>query len=169
LDHEANAQQLEALHAHLKGCTACAATWARWQKVDARFRAAPTLDAPPQLAERVLARLAARRRRRFWRGWFGAGLFIVWLAAAGMILLVSLAGIWWGMTHPVQASLALSAGARLSSSVLWPVRSVGVVLASTGVSLQAGLAAYLGVTGLLLGAWVRLLSRNKVSKFVETC
>ncbi len=160
LDHEADAAQMAALHAHLKGCAGCAATWARWQAVDARFRAAPMLDAPPQFAERVLARLATRRRGWSWRGWFGAGLFVTWLAIVGVILLALLAGVWWGITHPLEASLALSAGTRLLSSVLWPVRSAGVILTSTGLSLQAGVAAYLGLTCLLLGAWAWLVIRT---------
>jgi anti-sigma factor RsiW len=171
LDHEANAAQMDALHAHLRGCAGCAAAWARWQALDARFRAAPMLAAPPQLAERVLARLATRRRRRFWRGWLGAGLFIAWLAVAGVILLALLGGAWWGLTHPLHASLALSAAARLLSGVLWPVRSAGVMLTSAGVSPQAGVAAYLGLTSLLCGVWVWLvirrapLSRTRVTSY----
>jgi len=160
LDHEADAAQMAALHAHLKGCAGCAATWARWQAVDARFRAAPMLDAPPQLAARVLARLETRRRHRFWGGWFGAGLFIAWLAVAGAILVALLGGAWWGFTHPLAASMALSAGVRLLSSVLWPVRSAGILLTSAGLSLGAGVAAYVGLTCLLLGTWAWLVIRT---------
>jgi anti-sigma factor RsiW len=160
LDHEADAAQMAALHVHLKECAGCAATWARWQAVDARLRAASMLDAPPQFAARVLARLEARRRRRFWGGWFGAGLFVAWLAMAGVILLALLGSAWWGLTHPLAASMALSAGVRLLSSVLWPVRTAEILLTSAGLSLGAGVAACLGLTGLLLGAWAWLVIRR---------
>lgn len=160
LDHEANAEQLAALQAHLKGCLECAGVWARWQALDVRFRAAPMLAPPPRLAERVMARIETRTRRRSWGGWLGAGLFFAWLAAACVVLLALLGGVWWGVTHPLQASMALSAGTRLLSSVLWPVRSAGVLLTSAGLSLQAGVAAYLGLTCLLLAAWAWLVIRR---------
>lgn len=161
LDHEASAEQMAALQAHLKVCADCAARWLRWQALDARLRAAPMLAAPPQFAERVLARLESRRRQSLWGGWLGVGLLTIWLAAAGVLALAVLGGAAWALAHPVQASMALAACAQLLSSALWPVRSVGIVLTSAGLAPQMGVAAYLGVTGALFGVWAWLAMRRR--------
>ncbi len=153
LDHEADVEQLRALKTHLEICPACAATWARWQALDVRFRAAPMLAPPPDLAARVMARLAAHdSRRRSWGGWLG--LLVAWGAIACTGLLTLIACAWWGIMYPVQASMALAAIAQLLGALVWPLRGLEIVLDSAGLSLQATVAGCLGLTAALIGLWI---------------
>lgn len=156
LDHEADAGQLAALEAHLRACHECAATWARWQMLDARLRAAPMLVPPPHLAGQVMARLAARRQRAGWGGWFGVALLAAWLLTFGGLLLAIIAGAVWALTYPAQASIVLSAGARLLSGLLWPLRSAAIALTSAGVSLQVVAVVWLAAVCALCATWIRL-------------
>jgi anti-sigma factor RsiW len=161
LDREITPSQDEILQAHLMTCPTCAALWAEWQAVDAEFEAAPMLTPPPGLALGVAARIEERGRRRSRARWFGAGLLIAWLACAALVLLLTVAGVWWGLAHPLQASVALSAGAHLLSGILWPVRSMEVAFAGAGISLWVGVGGYLALTGALLGLWLWLASRQR--------
>lgn len=166
LDHEADAEQLAALQAHLKVCPDCAAVWWRWQALDARLQAAPMLAAPPQFAARVLAQLESRRRRAVWHSWLGVGLLAAGPAAVGILALALFSGVAWALAYPLQAGIALSAGARLLSNALWPVRSIGIVLTGAGLSPQAGTAAWVGITCALCGVWAWLATHYRSSRSV---
>ncbi len=152
LDHEADAEQLRALQAHLNTCAECAATWTRWQALDAQFRVVPMLAPAPGLAARVMARLEARRQRQYvWGGWLG--LLVAWgaLIWAGLALLTFLA--CWAITHPGHAGLALAATARLLGLLVWPLRGLEIVLDSAGLSLHAVAAASLGLIAVSFWLW----------------
>lgn len=160
LDGEATAQQVTALHTHTAVCSACAQTWGQWQALDTQLSAAPLLSPAPGLTDRVLARLEERRHRRFWPGWLGAGLFVTWIAIAFTVLLMLLGGIWWGVTHPLQASVVLSASTHLLSGFIWLVRGVETGLTGTGLSLWVGLGVCATGVVLLASLWVWLVSHR---------
>jgi predicted anti-sigma-YlaC factor YlaD len=160
LDGEAAPGQQEVLCKHLLGCPECAAVWEAWQALDVSFSEEPMLTPSPDLALRVAARIEEQSRWRTWTRWLGASLLIAWLGIAAFASLVAVTAVVWGLTHPLQASTVLSAGAHVLSAILWPVRSVEVVFASAGLSLWAGIGGYLVLTGTLLGLWLWLASRR---------
>jgi anti-sigma factor RsiW len=160
LDDEASAEQTAEMHAHLATCQACAATWARWRAMDAHFRRAPMLAPSHDLADQVLARLKTRSQRRFWKGWLGVGIFLAWIAMAGAVVAALAGVIWWGISHPLQAGVTLSAATQLVSSFLWPVRGAAAALTSAGLPLGYGIAGYFGVTCALLALWVWVVARR---------
>ncbi|MCX7671171.1 MAG: anti-sigma factor [Anaerolineae bacterium] len=162
LDHEADADQMAILQAHLAECAACAATWAHWQAMEADLRAATTLFAPaPGLTGRVMARLAVRQRRQRYR-WLRAGVVLVWLGTVAVFMLALMLIAWWSLAHPLQAGILISAGTRLLSSTLWPIRGVQTLLAGAGISWPWLMASYVGMTAGLFLIWVWLLARPQV-------
>jgi hypothetical protein len=90
-------------------------------------------------------------------------LLIAWLGIAALVLLFAITAVWWGLTHPLQASTVLSAGAHVLSAILWPVRGAEIALASAGLSLWVGIGGYLVLTGMLLGLWLWLAVRRSTS------
>jgi predicted anti-sigma-YlaC factor YlaD len=162
LDNEASPEQVRTVQAHLKTCPNCTATWQQWQSLDARLKAAPMLTPSSELVTGVLNRLEQRHRRRSMVGWLGAGLLASWGVMTGMMLCLLVAGAWWGRANPLQASVVLSASSHLLSSLLWPVRGMGIALASAGLSLEAGIGGLIVVCGLLLALWVVLAARPSV-------
>ena len=160
LDGEAAFGQQEALRKHLMECPDCAAVWAAWQMLDTEFKEQPMMAPPPGLALQVAARIEERSRWRTWTRWLGASLLIAWLGIAVLALLFAVTVTLWGLTHPMQAGTVLSAGAHVLSGIFWPVRSMEMVFASAGLSLWAGIAGYLIMTGILLGLWLWLAARR---------
>ena len=160
LDGEATLQQVTALHAHTSVCSACAMTWGQWQALDTQLHAAPLVTPAPGLTNRVLARLEERRHRRFRPAWLGAGLLVIWIAVAGIVLLTLLGGVWWGITHPLQGSVVLSASTHLLSGFIWLLRGVETGLIGAGLSLWIGLGVCVASVVLLASLWVWLVSRQ---------
>jgi predicted anti-sigma-YlaC factor YlaD len=160
LDGEATPGQEETLRTHLRECPDCGALWAAWQALDAGFKAEPMVAPPPGLALRVAVRIDERSRWRSWTHWLGASLLIAWLSIAALGLLFTISALYWGLTHPLQAGMVLSAGAHVLSGVIWPMRSVEMVFASVGLTLWAGIVGYLVLTGMLLWLWLWLASRR---------
>lgn len=160
LDGEAAAGADEELRQHLLACPDCAAVWSTMQAFDADFRAAPMLSPPADLAQRVAVRIEARSRRHTSARWLGASLLLAWLGIAVLVLSVIVATTLWGVAHPLQASTVLSAGAHALSGILWPVRSLEMLLGSAGLTLWTGIGGYLVVTGVLMGAWLWLAVRR---------
>ena len=160
LDGEAAPGQQEMLRKHLLECPNCAAIWQAWQALDDSFREEPMMVPSPDLALRVAARIEERSRWRAWMRWLGASLLITWLGIAALASLFAVTAVWWGLTHPLQAGTVLSAGARMLSAILWPVRSVEMTFATAGLPIWAGIGGYLILTGVLFGLWLWLASRR---------
>jgi anti-sigma factor RsiW len=74
LDDEVGAEQQQAARAHIAGCSLCAEVARDYRRIGAKLRTVARMPAPPDLADKVLARLATEARsandnRRFhWRG-----------------------------------------------------------------------------------------------------
>jgi len=160
LDGEAAVGADEELRQHVLTCPDCAAVWAAWQAFDADLRAEPMLAPPADLALRVSARIEEQDCWRTWTRWLGASLLIAWLGIALLALSFVVAATLWGLAHPLQASTVLSAGAHALSGILWPVRSLELLLGSAGLTLWAGIGGYLVVTGALLWTWLWLVIRR---------
>jgi predicted anti-sigma-YlaC factor YlaD len=163
LDGEAAPGQQVMLREHLLECPDCTSVWVAWQALDVSFREEPMMTPPPDLAYRVAGRIEERSRWRSRTRWLGASVLIAWLGIAALALLFAITAVWWGLTHPLQASTVLSAGAHVLSAILWPVRGVEMALASAGLSLWVGIGGYLVLTGMLLGLWLWLAIRRSTS------
>ncbi|MEJ5197295.1 MAG: anti-sigma factor [Anaerolineae bacterium] len=166
LDHEADATQMAVLQKHLAECAECAATWEHWQMIESHISGwVKAMPSPtPGLAERVMMRLDAQQGqlRRQHYAWLRTGFLLAWLGIAAVLLLVLAVGAWWGVTHPLQTGIMVSACTRLLSSTLWSVREVQTWLVGVGVPLPWLMASYFGVTIGLFLIWVWLLARPAV-------
>jgi anti-sigma factor RsiW len=80
---ELEPERAGAVEAHLAGCPACRAAWAREEAVAALVRALPRLPAPPALARQVRALGVPRRGLTGWLGrpWVAAAVSAVVVAA----------------------------------------------------------------------------------------
>jgi predicted anti-sigma-YlaC factor YlaD len=160
LDYEASPAQEQMLRKHLPECPDCAAVWAAWQTLDTGFKGEPMIAPPPDLALRVANRIEERSSWRLWMRWLGVSLVIAWLGIAALTVLFAITVICWGLMHPLQAGMVLSAGAHVLSGILWPVRTVEMAFATAGLSLWAGVGSYLVTTAVLFRLWLWLASRR---------
>jgi putative zinc finger protein len=85
---ELSPDRAEAVEAHLAGCPACRALWAREKAVAGLVRALPRSAAPPTLARQIRG-LGARRRGIV--GWLGRP----WVAAAVAAIVVAAVLVPW--------------------------------------------------------------------------
>lgn len=160
LDHRATEMERQNLHMHLADCPDCLATWEQFRLLDRGLSALPVLDAPPGFAGRVLARLHHSRERSHSWQWLGPGLVLTWLAVLVTLPLIAGLLIWWGASHPIEASVMLSALARLASVVSAALRALGSVVTSVGSTpLIMGWGLLIGVTGGLGLLWAWLVFR----------
>ncbi len=162
LDGEATADELQMLERHLAFCASCSATWMQWQALDARLKAAPVVSPARGLAGPVISRLEERQRWRLLKGWMGLGLLGIWLGTACVVGVIIAAATLWAASHPLHASVILSAGAHLLSSLVWPLRGAEGVLGGAGLSLWTGVGVLAAGTIGLLGLWVWLLAKRGV-------
>lgn len=161
LDGRLSAADEMLLDDHLASCPACAEEWQRWQEVDCLFRTAPAVEAPVDLAERVLARLKPAPSPRALVGSFALlALGAVALLAIYLVPVV-LGALQWGVdgdraasaflallglgVRVLQVCLTLADGCRLFCWALLSSPSMAVILVYAFVALLA------------LGVWLRLV------------
>lgn len=153
------------LTAHLAVCSACAATWATWQKVHQH------LIAPPHLAPRLdfVARHEARRttvvmqqarRRQLWGGiLFGLFAVTLWTAILGGFLLAGAYLVSSPATGLATAVFDLSyflAALSAWTRTLWQ----GISVAMATSALEWVVLAYLLLAVAMVGGWIRFLQRS---------
>ncbi len=155
LDQEATHAEMATLREHLSQCEACATTWEQWRLLDCRLTEAPLLAPPQDLAQGVAARLAERQRLRHRRRWIGSSFVAAWaLVFSGALLLLALL-VGWGIRHPVEVSIVLSAAALLLSSLSWLLRGIGALADALGGTVLGLGVAFWAILTLGLGAlWI---------------
>jgi predicted anti-sigma-YlaC factor YlaD len=158
LDREATAEQRLRLHDHQAECPICAATWDRWQSLDAQLSAAARLAPAPGFVLRVSARLAERQARTQRRRQLGSGLLLAWGASIGLLWLAVAGTLGWCLTHPTAVGELTSSGVYWLDGALWLWRTVQSTLVDLGgLWLSLGVGFYLGLTALVLFVWAALL------------
>ena len=160
LDKEATPTEATLLFRHLGQCATCAATWDRWRLLDHHLKAAPMIAPPRSLVPAVLSRLEGRHQQ-LRRRWVGSGLLFMW----GLIILAALVAlalvVAWGVSHPLDAGIAISFAAQLLSGLTRFLRGFRLLFGGVGgTALSAVLGLYLIATGGLLLLWLRVISRR---------
>lgn len=161
LDGEATDAETQRLHAHVRVCVACAATWQRWRVVDRRLAVAPALAAPTGFAERVMARVdeAELRRRRV--RWLGSGLVAGWLSLMlAAALLVGLVMLWLQGNTAQIAQLGATA-LQWGEALLLLARGALTAIVSLGAPILAAAVGILACATCALGAaWLKLFAQR---------
>lgn len=163
LDQEATPAEAQRLNEHLRWCSVCGVQWRQWQALDKRLSAAPLLEAPAGLADRVVARLDEVMLRRRRARWLVLGLF------GGLAALATIVAIWGGLA----AALLPGGMARVSglwmaiaqwlSALFLLLQGALVAVAGVGAPAVAGSVGVLACATCVLGAtWLWLLKRGEL-------
>ncbi|MGQ9491862.1 MAG: anti-sigma factor family protein [Anaerolineae bacterium] len=154
LDEEATPTELGRLHAHLRSCPSCTQAWEAWLALDHCLASAPMVAPSPDLAEKVMARVAQAARQGRKAGWLGWGLW------AGAVSLAVMLIFWAGLVFLwFQGRLAEFGDVVVRWLAALGLLARGLAAAATGFgvpTLGSALAVLSGVTGVLGLAWLWL-------------
>lgn len=169
LDDEASVDELARLRAHLADCAECRSVWANWQEMDRRMLAAPRLEAPMGLADRIEARLAERELQRRRLKWLGSGLALGWLGLLGLSLLIATGLSTWLNGNLQEVGALASTAAQVLTVLSGLLRGVTTAVNSLGAPVLAALAGGLACLICALAMmWLWLAGRSDAFQHVPT-
>lgn len=165
LDHRLSA--VAELDQHMARCVACSGQWISLQAVDRLFDHPPMIQPPPDFAERVMVRIAARQAARVnpWQVLGGFLLLALGAVILGLALLSPVALDAWTTVSATWTAAGLSGLLALALHLQDVLLTLPrVVLSALRVVPTPLLFGYMMTTLLLATAWVVLVSHLNLQR-----
>ena len=158
LDDSLTEEQDRALQHHVEACEACASLWHDMESVSALFVDVPLADPPPTLQLQVMSRV---RRRSVWVRFARRGLVLALglLVFAGLVIVPLFGIVTTTLNQPAVAQALVGLFVRMVEILRILTEAGRVMIGSLFVgSGRFVVVGYVGLAGLLLAGWARLVS-----------